>query len=664
MKKESKNMSLTSANSAKWRNNPYYKFHKGSKKRRTTIEEAAKNVDFTPDVEAKDLNPILWNEDGTLKPEMRAHLLKIAKEFYEFLDVEAKLKDVTITGSMANHNWTDFSDIDLHLLLDFKDVDKNVNFVRDMMDMKKALWGLRHDIKIKDFDVELYAQDVNQEQHSSGVFSLKNNDWISKPTKENVVVDKESVRKKADTIARMIDALEGVDDDDDKIEASDELREKIRKMRQAGLDKGGEYSVENLAFKVLRNTGYLDTLSDMKITAMDKILSLGESKNGIDEEAVRKKQQKFFGIVRALQKGDIKPSKASKAVKKAADSMSKKDVIDYAETDTKGLPEEMSEEEGEDNRRYKFGCLMASFDMPTRESKITSKIDPQDLYTEEPGFGIEEEPHVTILFGLHDDEVEFEDVKQEVDNNLEGSIKAKVTGISLFENEKFDVVKMDIVGEDLVKLNNLMREKFPYTNNFPDYNAHMTIAYVKPGMGKKYISRFKQPVEIKSDEIFYSKPDGDKIHWMPKHETFNRHIQFNKNEGIENQLTVMSKNISSERIFYIKDFIQFVCDNVHMEEPIHVFLRHGRDEYIHTTASYVPSENTNHINCKDRSLVDICRSIAHELTHNRQREILKIVPGKPVMNIGGEIENEADAVAGMLIKRYTHDNGHEAIYDL
>ena len=126
----------------------------------------------------------------------------------------------------------------------------------------------------------------------------------------------------------------------------------------------------------------------------------------------------------------------------------------------------------------------------------------------------------------------------------------------------------------------------------------------------------------------------------------------------------MSNEITPERVNYIKDFIQFVCDNLYMENPIHVFLRNGRDEYIRTTASYVPSENTNHINCKGRSLVDICRSIAHELTHNRQREIEKFVIGQDVPNIGGEIENEADSVAGMLIKRYTHDNGHEDIYDL
>lgn len=728
MKKESKNMSLASRNSARWRNNPFYRFHKGSKKRRESISEAAKNVDFTPDVATKELNDILWNEDGTLKKEIKAQLLKIAKEFYEFLDIDTKLSDITITGSMANHNWTEYSDIDLHLLIDFSKIDANKDFVRDLMDMKKALWGLRHDIKIKDHDVELYAQGVDDEHHSSGVYSIKNDEWIAKPTKESVKVDTDLVRKKADCIATMIDSLEGVKDDDEKIERVNELKEKISKMRQAGLEDEGEYSPENLAFKVLRNTGYLDTLSDMKVAAMDSMLSLDENDHGLDEEAVSKKQQKFFGIVRALQTGDIKPSKASAAAKKAAKEMDPEDVLDFAETDHDGLPEEVKEDkipggkadsknltdfdpdelskgikhelehtsseevakeiamdhlvedpeyythlekmekdvkdEKETSHKYEYGCLMVNFDMPTWESKILSKIDEDDLYTEGEDYGLEDEPHVTILFGFHDSEVDIEDIKKEVDENLDGPIKARIKGVSIFENPKYDVLKMDVEGEDLTRLNGIMRDKFPYTNNFPDYHAHMTIAYLKPGTGKKYVTEFSKPIEIESEEMFYSQPNGDQTFWIPNHETFNRQIKFNRNNGPENRLTVMSKEISPERIFYIKDFTQFVCDNIHMENPIHLFLRYGRDEYIHTTASYVPSENTNHINCKGRALVDICRSIAHELTHNRQREIEKFIIGQDVPNIGGEIENEADSVAGMLIKRYTHDNGHEAIYDL
>ena len=102
-----------------------------------------------------------------------------------------------------------------------------------------------------------------------------------------------------------------------------------------------------------------------------------------------------------------------------------------------------------------------------------------------------------------------------------------------------------------------------------------------------------------------------------------------------------------------------------MENPVHVCLMNGRDEkYIRTTASYSPIENKNYINCKKRALVDILRSIAHELTHNRQREIEKITPDVPVPNIGKEIESEADTIAGMLIKHYTHTCKMDDIYDL
>ena len=128
----------------------------------------------------------------------------------------------------------------------------------------------------------------------------------------------------------------------------------------------------------------------------------------------------------------------------------------------------------------------------------------------------------------------------------------------------------------------------------------------------------------------------------------------------------VQKNIdgmTSEKVNIIKDFISFVCGKLNMESSVSVFLRNGRDEYIQTTASYVPKENTNHVRCGGRALVDILRSIAHELVHNRQREVGIFNVGDSVQNIGGRIEDQANSVAGVFIKDFSHNYGYDNIYD-
>jgi hypothetical protein len=114
----------------------------------------------------------------------------------------------------------------------------------------------------------------------------------------------------------------------------------------------------------------------------------------------------------------------------------------------------------------------------------------------------------------------------------------------------------------------------------------------------------------------------------------------------------------------IKDFINFTCAKLGMENPVTVVLRNGRDNYISTTAAYDPTNNVNHIRCGGRALIDICGSIGHELTHNRQRELGKFNPGEYVQNIGGEIEDEANSIMGILKKDFTHNYGYDHIYDV
>lgn len=132
-----------------------------------------------------------------------------------------------------------------------------------------------------------------------------------------------------------------------------------------------------------------------------------------------------------------------------------------------------------------------------------------------------------------------------------------------------------------------------------------------------------------------------------------------------NVLKVMKgiPGMTEEKMEIIKDFINFTCAKLKMENPVTVVLRNGRDNYISTTASYDPHNNVNHIRCGGRALIDICGSIGHELTHNRQRELGKFNPGDYVQNIGGDIEDEANSIMGILKKDFTHNYGYNHIYD-
>lgn len=209
--------------------------------------------------EVKDeLAPDIWDGD-MLNSAVRDRLLEIAKTFVDWLGIDVPVYDITFTGSLANYNWSKYSDIDLHVLINYSDVDEDIDLVRDLMSSKKSIWNDRFDIEIKDYPVELYAQDANEPHHSTGVYSVLRDEWVVKPRYEKPQVDLGDVREKATAIMNLIDdALDGKC----SYECLGKVKDKIKNMRQAGLESGGEYSVENLAFKALRRNGWLELLYD------------------------------------------------------------------------------------------------------------------------------------------------------------------------------------------------------------------------------------------------------------------------------------------------------------------------------------------------------------------------------------------------------------------
>tara|TARA_Y100001938_G_scaffold148061_1_gene230770 strand:- start:191 stop:961 length:771 start_codon:yes stop_codon:yes gene_type:complete len=231
---------------------------------------------FTPHQE---LNPEFWNQPGEkLDPEIREQLLKIAQDFINGSQAAgAPLKDITFTGSLANFNYSPFSDVDLHVLFDFSDINEDEELVREYFQAAKSVWNFTHDIRMKGYEVEIYGQHSEDPHIASGLYSVLNDEWIIKPTPEDPQIDLKDVEMKAKSIEHQIDRVVDIYDEGKYKEALDraeKLKAKIRKLRQSGLDDVGEYSVENLAFKTLRRNGYLGKLSTVKTDAYDKMMSI------------------------------------------------------------------------------------------------------------------------------------------------------------------------------------------------------------------------------------------------------------------------------------------------------------------------------------------------------------------------------------------------------
>jgi hypothetical protein len=228
----------------------------------------------------QNLNQSLWSEDDQLRPEVRERLLEIAQQFISKTQgADAEIKDITFTGSLANYNYSMLSDIDLHILIDFEQLNDDIDLVKDYFNAVKALWNYWHDIRIKDHEVEVYVQNETEPHVSSGIYSVMNDEWIKKPVPQKAEIDEESIATKANSLKDQIDralALMEKDEYKEAYERAIKIRNKIKKFRKAGLETAGEYSVENLAFKALRNNGYLGKLSNLKREAYDKMMSLNE----------------------------------------------------------------------------------------------------------------------------------------------------------------------------------------------------------------------------------------------------------------------------------------------------------------------------------------------------------------------------------------------------
>lgn len=233
-----------------------------------------------------ELNPVIWENpdnpsNAVMKEEIRLQLIEIANKFIEFLGYDIFVQDITMTGSLSNYNWSEFSDIDLHIMYDFNESGTEKELYQDLFKLKKTLFNSTHDITVKGYEVELYVQDTNEPHISTGVYSVLFNEWLVEPSKEEVTIDEKIIKDKVNQWQDIIDiVIEDIESGDEDLESGLEkitkVKDKLKKYRGCGLERDGEYSYENLVFKFLRRNGYIQKLFDFQNNLVDDRLSLAE----------------------------------------------------------------------------------------------------------------------------------------------------------------------------------------------------------------------------------------------------------------------------------------------------------------------------------------------------------------------------------------------------
>ncbi len=218
------------------------------------------------------LNQRLFDGDK-LRDDVRYKMLEVALSWQKFAKIPDKLvKDVIFTGGNCNYNFSSYSDIDIHLIINRSGLFNNIKYVEEYLSDKKTLWSLTRKIEIKGYPVELYAQDVGDILVASGVYSLRKDNWIAKPIHGNYSFkNDEALEKKVDDFQKMI--YDMIKDKSSK-ENFEVIKGKIKNMRKAALSSGDEFTFDNLVFKELRNRGVFDKMNKYLDNLRDKELSL------------------------------------------------------------------------------------------------------------------------------------------------------------------------------------------------------------------------------------------------------------------------------------------------------------------------------------------------------------------------------------------------------
>ena len=225
------------------------------------------------------LNSKFWTNEE-LDERIRKKLLSIANDFYQETKLTLEIKDITLTGSLCNYNYNEYSDFDVHIIVDYSELEGDEKIISDAINSHRITWNLKHNIKIQGHDVEVYIQDFNDEARTeSGLYSLLRGEWIKKPVHNTPEIDEEEIEFKFANYKSGINRLVELSDMNMTTDlarhyynVSKDLKKKIHGQRKTDLltDKA-EFSVGNLVFKRLRNSGHFGLLIDVVNKFYDKI---------------------------------------------------------------------------------------------------------------------------------------------------------------------------------------------------------------------------------------------------------------------------------------------------------------------------------------------------------------------------------------------------------
>jgi predicted nucleotidyltransferase len=212
---------------------------------------------------------------------VRKKILKMINIFCESVDVKTFIKDIQLTGSLANYNYTKYSDLDIHILLDFNEISDDYDLIKARLELECWKWNEEHEVAINDFEVQVYFQDVNEPHEASGLFSLGKSKWIKRPKHNPPEIDEKDLSKKTKRFEDIIDDFEDKLGKSKSIKefkkihcCSSKLLDKIKKTRKDSLYIDGEFGIGNLVFKNLRNSEHIKELKQIIIDSYDSIFSI------------------------------------------------------------------------------------------------------------------------------------------------------------------------------------------------------------------------------------------------------------------------------------------------------------------------------------------------------------------------------------------------------
>jgi hypothetical protein len=529
-----------------------------------------------------ELNPKLW-DDNRMRPEVRAALMRIAENFKDFLGVDIyDLLDITVSGSNAAYTYTSHSDIDLHLVVMIPEAHETE--LKELFTAKKYQYNDQHDIKVRGFDVELYVQDAEDPHHSMGIYSVLNDRWIKQPKKVRAQIDDIEVQEKYRSIKHRINRAI-VSDDYDSVQ---QVWNSVKNMRQTGLEQGGEFSPENLAFKILRADGTLEKLKRHMGNLKDAELSIDEATN-----APKRKSEVYLDMDGVL-----------------ADFFAEYAKLAGVQGTYRDIP-------------------------PAKTDPTLNKMVGTDFFARLPKFGSADTlvSMVTSIFGhynicsspLRGDHANSEKQKRiwiakHLSPQPKDIIITPRKERHAVQEDGTPNVLIDDRGDNITKWEAAGGVGIKYQ---ADEDGLDTVTRgLKRAM--KIIAGKKQLVPQKLKSLDRSMPVATQDEPKPLQETVNQ----------------------SE----VVNFIKFVYDRLHIDAPLpRIKLQQEKESPDQNrTGWYNPDTNEMWVYTGNRNLIDILRTVAHELAHHKQR-----LDGDTAANTElADLEGQADQVAGIIMKIY------------